>query len=121
MSAEPKQKLKVEETVTIHIRNHDPHPAGEVIVMALQGRAEFKNEDDQEYRVALWRKRAHRNLAIEVLVSPGQTIAFTSEVDEEIHYEILDRTEQVATGHGGGPIKFEKMAIRVGHGGGPII
>ncbi len=109
-----------QKVATIHIRNEYPEPAGEVVVMAAQGKVEFANDDDREYRVAVWRKRTHRDLALEMLLPPGQTIAFTSEADEEFHYEVRDRIGQVATGHGGGPIKFEMMAMETGHGGGPI-
>jgi hypothetical protein len=121
MSPEPRQKLEPQKLVTIHISHHDPKPSGEVVVVARQGRVEFKNDDDQEYRVAVWHKHGHRHLAIEIFVLPGHTIAFTSEAQEEYHYSVLDRTEQVATGHGGGPIKFEELVMELGHGGGPII
>lgn len=121
MSPEPRQKLEFAEKVAvIRIRNQQPDPAGEVVVAAKEGRVEFKNEDDREYGVAVWRKRTHRDLAIEMLVPAKHTIAFTSAVDEEFHYEVLDRIGQVATGHGGGPIKFVVLAVFTGHGGGPI-
>ncbi|MBV9887250.1 MAG: hypothetical protein JO119_11945 [Acidobacteria bacterium] len=120
MSPEPRQKLEPQKVVTIHIHHRHPEPSGEVVVIAGIGQAEFKNEDDREYRVAVWRKRTHRELAIEMLLPPKQTIAFTSEANEEFHYEVQDRIGQVATGHGGGPIKFEVLLMETGHGGGPI-
>ena len=120
MSPEPRQKLEPQKVATIRIRHQDPNPSGEVVVIAKQGQAEFRNEDDREYRVAIWRKRTHRGLAIEILLPPEQTIAFTAEADEEFYFEVLDRIGAVATGHGGGPIKFEVLAAEMGHGGGPI-
>jgi hypothetical protein len=116
----PDSRQKPQQVVAIHIHHQNPEPSGEVVVMATIGKAEFVNDDDREYRIAVWRKRTHRDLALEMLLPPGQSIAFTSEADEEFHYEVRDRIGQVATGHGGGPIKFEVMAMETGHGGGPI-
>ncbi len=121
MSPVPKQKLEFARSVAV-IRIHDqqPDPSGEVVVAANVGHVEFKNEDDRDYGIAVWRKRTHRDLAIDMLLPAKQTIAFTSAVDEEFHYEVLDRIGLVATGHGGGPIKFQVLAVEIGHGGGPI-
>jgi hypothetical protein len=121
MSPVPKQKLEFAQRVAIiHIHDQQPNPSGEVVVAAREGRVEFKNQDDREYGIAVWRNRTHRDLAIEILLPAKHTIAFTSAVDEEFHYEVLDRIGQVATGRGGGPIKFQVLAMETGHGGGPI-
>ena len=121
MSPEPKQQREfVQEVVVIHIRDQQPDPSGEVLVAAKEGRVEFKNEDDRDYGIAVWRTRTHRDLAIDILLPAKQMIAFTAAATEEFHYEVLDRIGQVATGRGGGPIKFEVLELLTGHGGGPI-
>jgi hypothetical protein len=105
-----------QEVVTIEIHNQKPEPYGAVTVFARIGRAEFKNEDDVDYRVLVWRARTEKALAIELLLPAHQTIAFTTQVEEQFHYSVLDRFGNAETGHGGGPIKFEVPEMEVGHG-----
>jgi hypothetical protein len=120
-SSAAKAKIKFPaKSTTIKIHDQCPDPGGLVSVLAGVGRVHFKNEDGKEYRVLIWRKSTEEKHGLEFVLTGHGSVTITARLDEEFDYKVLDKSGNVMTGRGGGPIKFVLETAEVGHGGGPV-
>ena len=92
-------------SVTIRIHNENPDPSGLVLV-AAGGRVHFKNEDDKEYQVSIGREKG-ANQPVEFVLAEHGSVTIVARPNAELYYTVFDKTDRVANGHGGGPIKSE--------------
>jgi hypothetical protein len=106
---------------TIKIHDQSPSPKDLVVVATKVGKVQFKNADEKEYRIRIWRKDTDEKFGIELVLPHDGTTSFTVQTDQEFHYSVLDKAgDAAAGGRGGGPIKFETLESVIGRGGGPI-
>lgn len=76
-------------TATITVRGKEPYPPGEVEVTPDAGRVYFENKDTVEYRVRLWPVKGDPDLAIDLLLPAGGTLAVVIKQNDEFSYSVL--------------------------------
>ena len=92
---------------TITILNQKPDRDGEVEVTPNGGRVHFQNEDNEAYRLRLWKPGTESREGIDILLPAGGRVSVMISKDEEFQYSIVDfdDADKIKTGGGGGGIK----------------
>ena len=100
------EQSSLPQSATITIRAQQPYPSGEVEVTPDGGRIHFQNEDQEEYRLRLWKPKTDANAGIDVLLPAAGRVTILIKTNDEFQYSVMHIDAELAmSGNGGGPIK----------------
>ena len=88
---------------TISIRNQEPTPCGKVEVAPWTGRVHFVNKDKKDYRLRFWKPGTAPLAGIDMLIPAGGRLTLLIKKGDEFMYGVVDISDRVSTGKGGGP------------------
>ena len=84
-----KAELPLPRTATITVRDKEPYPPGPVEVTPDAGRVYFENKDTENYRVRLWPAKGNPDLAIDILLPAGGSLAVVIKPNDEFSYSVV--------------------------------
>jgi hypothetical protein len=93
------------QSATIIIRNQKPDDPCEVEVTPKAGLVHFENLDDREYRLRLYKPDERPLAGIDILLPAGGRATVVIKRDDVFLYTIVDLTDELSVGNGGGPIR----------------
>ena len=98
------EQTNLPQFATITIRERRPDPPGEVEVAPDTGRVHFENQDNEAYRLRLWKSKTDPNGGIDILLPGGGQVTIVIKRNDEFEYSVLQfNSEDVMTSNG--PIK----------------